>query len=131
MATLTVNTLVQAAGTSSITSLFAANNALMTASSSAGDKFTNTGKEFLAFQNSSSQGAGATITIGVTAQNADNFGGAASLHNLSLAIASSSFGLTIVGPFPPAVYNDATGFTSITYSAGGLAVGVFSVAPRS
>ena len=131
MATLTVNNLVQAAATSSISNTFVANNAIMTTSSSGGDQFTNTGKEFLAFQNSSSQGAGASITIGITAQNADNFGGAASLHSLSLAIPSSSFGLTLVGPFPPAVFNNATGFVSITYSAGGLAVGVFSVAPRS
>lgn len=131
MATLTVQALFQSAATSSAVSTFFANNALFTTSSSNGDKFLNTGKEVLLFMNSSSQGAGAAVTIGVTAQNPDNFGGAASLHNLSTSIPSSSFGVNVLGPFQPSIYNDASGFCNITYSAGGLAVAVASVAPRS
>ncbi len=100
-------------------------------SSSNGDKYINTGKEIVVFQNSSSQGAGSAITVTVTAQNTDNFGGAASLHNLTISVPSSSFGLTAIGPFPVAVFNDSNSFVNLTYSAAGLNVGVYTVAPRS
>lgn len=125
MATLPVTSIVMAAATTSPFTLSTA------ASSSTGDKFPNTGKELVIFQNTSSQG-GATVVVTVVAQNVDNFGGAASLHNLTISIPSSSlFGLTAIGPFPTAVFNDTSGFCNLTYSASGLNVGVFGVAPRS
>lgn len=131
MATLTATNLVQAAQTSSISTAFFANNALFTASSSAGDKFTNTGNQIVLFQNSSSQGGGSAVVVGITGQVADNLGGAAALHTLSVSVPSSSFGITVMGPFSPASYNDANGMVNITYSAGGLYVAVLNVAPRS
>lgn len=132
MATLTVTQLFQLAGTSSATATFLGtlNQALFTTSSSNGDKWLNTGKEIVLLTNSSSQGA-AAITVGVTAQAVDNFGGAASIHSLSTSVPTSSGGVTVLGPFSPAVFNDSNGFCNITYSAGGLAVAVLSVAPRS
>lgn len=130
MATLTVQSLFQLAGTSSATTLFFSKGELMTTSSSNGDKFLNTGREVLLVMNSSSQG-GASVTVGVTAQAVDNYGGAAALHSLSGSVASSSFGLLMLGPFQPSLYNDANGFVNVTYSAGGMLVGVVSVAPRS
>lgn len=100
-------------------------------SSSTGDKYPNTGKEIVVFQNTSSQG-GAAVVVTIVAQNTDNFGGAASLHNLTINIPTSSqFGMTVVGPFPVAVFNDTGGFVNMTYSVAGVNVGVFSVAPRS
>lgn len=132
MATLTVTALFQTAGTSSATATYLSgiNPALFTTSSSNGDKWINTGKELLLITNSSSQGA-AAITVGVTAQSIDNFGGAASIHSLSTSVPTSSGGVTVLGPFQPSIFNDTSGFCNITYSAGGLQVAVLSVAPRS
>lgn len=103
----------------------------LAASSSNGDKFLNTGKEVLLFQNSSSQGGGASITVTVAAQQVDNYGGAASLHNVTIPIASSSMGLTAVGPFRPSLFNDTSGFLNVTYSAAGLYVVAVALAPQS
>lgn len=125
MAQLTVTAL--AAGSSTPTAIAS----LLAASSSNGDKFLNTGKEVLLFQNSSSQGAGSSITVTVAAQQIDNYGAAASTHNLAVPVPSSSFGLTAVGPFRPSLYNDTNGFLNVTYSAAGLNVAAVSLAPQS
>lgn len=101
------------------------------ASSSNGDKYLNTGREVVMFQNTSSQAAAASV-VTVTAQTPDNFGGAASLHNITITVPTSSqYGLTAIGPFPPSVFNDANGNVNLTYSVAGLNIGVFSIAPRS
>lgn len=129
MATLTVSSLFMGPSTSIGVGLSKTETTV--ASSSNGDKWNNTGREVVFLQNSSSQGGGTAVTVTVVAQNADNFGGAASLHNLTISVPSSSFGLMAIGPFPPALFNDSSGFCNLTYSAAGLGIGVVSVAPRS
>jgi len=135
MATLTVTPITMApASVAGFTSTTAP-------SSSTGDKWQNTGREILVIQASTSQtGVAVNTLVTVVAQVVDNFGGLASIHNLSLMIPSSSFGLTAVGPFPPSLFNDANGFCNVTYSSsnGGtlttganVNVGVFSVSARS
>jgi hypothetical protein len=123
MATLTVTGLAPLSSTGSVLAL--------AATSSNGDNFPNSGHEILLFQNSSSQGGGSAITVTFTAQTADNFGGAASLHNQAVTVASSSFGLTAVGPFRPALFNDSNGKINFTYSAAGLFVQAIAVAQQS
>ena len=122
MATLTITAIVMAPASTSCFPLTTA------PSSSNGDSYVNTGREIVVFQNSSSQGGGAAITVTVAAANTDNFGGAAALHNIVITIPSSSFGLSAIGPFPPSVFSSPV---AMTYSAAGLNVGVFQVAPRS
>lgn len=100
------------------------------ASSSNGDAFQNNGAQVVFFQNSSSQG-GATVTVTVTAQSPDNFGGAAALHTITIPIASSSMGVTAAGPFSPRIFNDANGLVQLTYSAAGIFLKVVSIAPQS
>lgn len=129
MATLTVTALVMGPASSIGVGLSKAETTV--ASSSNGDKFINTGREVAFLQNSSSQGAGVAVTVTVVAQAVDSFGGAASLHNLTISVPSSSFGLMAIGPFPPSLFNDSSGFCNLTYSAGGLNIGVVSIAPRS
>lgn len=129
MATLTVTNLFM--GPASSIGVGISKTELTVASSSNGDKWNNTGREVVLLQNSSSQGGGAAVTITVVAQQGDNFGGAAALHNLTISMPSSSFGLMAIGPFPTAVFNDSSGFCNLTYSAAGLNIGVMSVAPRS
>lgn len=101
------------------------------ASSSNGDNFLNTGAQVLLCQNSSSQGAGSTVTVTVTAQSPDNFGGAASLHTITIPVGSSSMGVTALGPFSPRIFNDSSGLVQFTYSAAGLWVKAVSIAPQS
>lgn len=101
------------------------------ATSSNGDAFQNSGAQVVMFTNSSSQGAGSAVTVTVTAQSPDNFGGPASLHTITIPIASSSFGVTVAGPFSPRIFNDSTGLVQMTYSAAGLYAKVVSIAPQS
>lgn len=129
MAQLTVTTLFMAPATSIGVGLSKVET--LVASSSNGDKWLNTGKEVALLQNSSSQGAGSAVTVTVVGQVPDNFGGAATLHNLTISVPSSSFGMMAIGPFAPTVFNDANGFCNLTYSAAGLNIGIVSIAPRS
>lgn len=101
------------------------------ASSSNGDAFQNSGSQVVLCQNSSSQGSGSTVTVTVTGQNPDNFGGAASLHTITVPIASSSMGVTAIGPFRPAIFNDTNGLVQLTYSAAGLWIKIVAIAPQS
>lgn len=101
------------------------------ATSSNGDNFLNTGKEIVLFQNSSSQGGGSSVTVTVTGQRADNLGGAASLHTFTVPIASSSMGVTSVGPFRTDSFNDTNSLVQMTYSAAGLWAKVISLTPQS
>lgn len=103
----------------------------MAATSSNGDAFSNTGAQVALFQNSSSQGGGSSVTVTFAAQAVDNYGGAASLHNVTCAIASSSMGLTAVGPFSPRFFNDTNSLVQMTYSAAGLYVKVIQLAAAS
>lgn len=124
MAVLPITQVIMAPGSTVLQAGFT----LLTApSSSTGDTFVNTGHEVVMFQNSSSQGAGAAITVTVVAVTPDNFGGAATLHNILVSVPSSSMGLTATGPFPPIVFGNPV---TLNYSASGLNVGVFSIAPR-
>lgn len=124
MATLTVNP--AAAGSSTGLSTLS----LLAATSSNGDSFLNTGKEVVLFQNSSSQGA-AAVTVTIAGQKVDNFGGASSLHNVTVSVPTSSMALTVVGPFRTDVYNDSNNKVQMTYSAAGLYATVVSIAPQS
>jgi len=102
----------------------------MAATSSNGDAFANNGGQVVLFQNSSSQG-GASVTVTFTGQGVDNFGGAGSLHTITVPVASSSMLLYAVGPFRTAIFNDANGLVQMTYSAAGLFVKVVNMAPQS
>lgn len=135
MATLTVTQLLQSVSSSAGVAMSVAG------CSSGGDKFLNTGREILVFQATSSNSAnGTACVVTVAAQAADSYGQAAAsvtAHNIVASVAASSaFGLTVLGPFPPSLYNDSNGFVNISYSVAlpansGFNVGVFSVAPRS
>lgn len=123
MATLTVTSLTANSSTPASLS--------MAATSSNGDNFANTGNQIVLFQNSSSQGGGSSITVTVAAQQVDNYGAAASTHNITIPVASSSMLLYAIGPFRPSLYNDTSGLVQMTYSAAGLFVKVVSMAPQS
>ncbi|MBP2653354.1 MAG: hypothetical protein H6Q73_923 [Firmicutes bacterium] len=75
---------------------------------SGGDYFVNTGKSVLRVKNASS----AAVTVTVAAQTACPLG---TLHNIAVSVAAA--GDVLIGPFPPAYYNDANGYAYITYSA--------------
>lgn len=127
MATLTVNS----AASNSSTGISISTASLLAATSSNGDKFFNTGNQVVLFQNTSSQGA-AAVTVTVAAQVIDAYGAAASTHNMTLTVPTSSMGaLTVIGPFRPSLYNDASGFVNMTYSAAGLFASVVTLAPQS
>ena len=78
------------------------------AASAGGDKFANTGREFVYFTNLS----GGTITVTVDVQ-PDTIDGLA-VANKTLAVLPATN--AIMGPFPPGNYNDASGFTNLSYS---------------
>jgi hypothetical protein len=128
---LTVNSLIQQSATSSASATFFANNTVLVAASTSDLSFLNTGREVVLLQNSSSQGAGAAITVRVIAQVQTAPFGPITAQDLSTSVPSSSFGLTVIGPFPPSIYNDTSGLCHVQASANGLQVGVLSVAPRS
>lgn len=98
MATLTVTTVGRAG---------AQIDALAVAAASGGDKFPNTGSEFLWIKNASV--ADITLTIAVVAT-VDTL--AATNRTVTLTAAKSY----LIGPFPPAIYNDSDGRVSLTYS---------------
>jgi len=78
------------------------------AAAASGDYFVNTGKSALRVKNASS----AAVTVTVAAQTACPLG---TLHNVAVSVAAA--GDVLIGPFPPAYYNDASGYAYITYSA--------------
>lgn len=135
MATLSVTQLLQSVSSSAGLAIS------VTGCSSAGDKFLNTGREILVFQATSSNSAvGVACVVTIAAQAVDNYGQGSSVattHNIVASVAASSaFGLTVLGPFPPSLFNDSNGFVNISYSVAlpvnsGFNVGVISVAPRS
>ncbi len=91
-----------------------------------GDKFPNTGREFLAVRNAS---GGSAITVTATAQGDPcNRGVAATTaHDKAQSIPSDD-NTYLIGPFPPAFFNDVSGMVNLAYSdVTGLTVAVFSL----
>jgi hypothetical protein len=81
----------------------------LVACAAGGDTFYNNGRTFLLFKNGNGA-ATRTVTIDSLAncnQGVD--------HNASVTIPISSAG-TVVGPFPPARWNNALGIVTMTYS---------------
>lgn len=99
MAVLTVTT-VGRAGTN-LTSL-------AVAAAGGGDSFANDGSQYLYIAN----GAGAPITLTLVMQ-ATPDGQAITSKTVTVTNAERM----IVGPFPPALYNDANGRCQVTYSS--------------
>lgn len=88
------------------------------AATSGGDQFANDGKTFIHVKNG---GTSKTVTIG--SQVACNQG---STHNTAVAV--SSGGEAMIGPFDPSRYSDTSGNCQLTYSAvTSLTIGVFQV----
>ncbi len=85
----------------------------LAAAAGGGDSFPNTGKEFIAIKNA---GAGA-ITLTVTAQGDPcNRGVAATTaHDKTYSIPNDS-AVYVLGPFPPAFFNDSNGRAQLAYS---------------
>lgn len=85
-----------------------------------GDQFANDGKTFLHIKNTN----GATRTVTVNSQKACDQGFD---HDVAVVVPATT-GDMMIGPFPTARFNDASGFVQLTYSAvTGVTVGVFSV----
>jgi hypothetical protein len=83
----------------------------LTAAAGGGDSFPNTGKEMLAITN----GGVGSINVTIAAQVAcGDFGVTNAAHDLVVAVGA---GVTkLIGPFPPAQFNDANGRVQLTYS---------------
>jgi hypothetical protein len=77
--------------------------------SGSGDQFPNTGRELLLVRNSGTS----AITVTVTAQG--RYRGVP-FSNVTFSVPASG-GEVIAGPFPPEVFNDTSGRTSVGYSA--------------
>ncbi len=80
------------------------------ANASKTDVWVGTGKELLIVNNA----AGSPITVTL------NFGPGATIDGqtpTSRTVSVAAGATTIIGPFPPNLYNDATGNVSVTYSA--------------
>lgn len=125
MATLTVQQ-----ATSSGPSL----TGILTASSSNGDAWANTGKEVVIVMNPSTSGVSATITV--TAQQPCNFGISTTSHDATYTVPADS-GLYVLGiqggGFPPNRFSDTSQLAHITYSIAPttpIKVMVMSVAPK-
>lgn len=83
-------------------------NTILTAAAVGGDKYPNSGVETVVVKN----GSGSSITVTATAVNTCSHG---SLHNAQFTVAA---GDTFVLPaLDMSRFNDATGLTSLTYSA--------------
>lgn len=85
---------------------------------SGGDQFANDGRTFFHVKN-----AGATKTITIASQIACSQG---STHNDAVAVTSG--GEAMIGPFDPSRFSDTSGNVQLTYSAvTSLTIGVFQV----
>ncbi len=83
-----------------------------------GAKFRNTGKEFLAIQNSGADNATATIVAEETALVVPDIG---NVTKANIAVALTTGQIKIVGPLPRHVFNDADGNVQINVSGAGAA----------
>lgn len=76
-----------------------------------GNHFTNTGDEYLWINNTN---AGSTVTVKIVTQIACSYGGLHTEHDVSITVAASS--QMVVGKLPTARFNDASGYTYLTYT---------------
>lgn len=87
-----------------------------------GHFFTNTGEEFVWIKNDSAQ----SVSVKVLCQTACSYGGAASIHDVTITVANGK--QMIVGKFPPGRFSDANGNVQIdvtSYTAGsGVSIAV-------
>lgn len=92
------------------------------AAAGGGDSFANTGQEVLYVNN----GGGSPITVTITAQNTKYLQETVSNRTVSVTNGTAQF----IGPFPPAIFNDANGLVQITYSGvTSVTVAVFKYLP--
>lgn len=83
---------------------------LSTASAAGGgDSFSNTGDQFLYVNN----GGGSPITVTITVQNTAYLREVVGNRTVSVSNGTAK----LIGPFPPALFNDSSGLVQITYSA--------------
>ncbi len=85
------------------------------AATSGGDSFANDGRTFFLVKNAN----GSTATITITPGNATRAVpgvGVVTKSTVSVVVPATT-GEAIIGPFPPAFYNDASGNVNVTYSA--------------
>lgn len=78
------------------------------AASGGGDTFANTGREFLAVKNADASAKTVTIDYVPTAD------GQTVPDKTVIIPAGQTY---LIGPFPPSLYNNASGQVSVTYSA--------------
>jgi len=84
-----------------------------TSASSEGDTFENSGSEFIQIENAGSGTTVLSVTTQVTSFNSPTYGPAVK-QTRTLSVGA---GITaVIGPFSPAAFNDATGYTAISYS---------------
>lgn len=98
MATLSVQTIIRAAGLLRSTA----------SCSAGGDKFTNDGKTFVLLANTSA--ASRTVTFATPKT-------VSGLAVADLAVTVSGASERFVGPFPKDVYSSTSGYVAMTYSA--------------
>jgi hypothetical protein len=83
-----------------------------------GDQFTNNGRVFAQIKNAS--GGAITVTF-ATQTTIDGL----AVTDLTVSVGATT-GDKMVGPFPPDIYNDSSGFVQVTYSGvTSLTIGAF------
>jgi hypothetical protein len=84
------------------------------AAAGGGDKFANSGREFVHVQNASGGAITVTFTSGAASANKCSFGVAHTAHDLSVAVGAGADAM--IGPFNRERFNDVNGDVNITYS---------------
>lgn len=79
-----------------------------------GDSVVNDGNTLLVVKNGDSGPHTVTITPAKTTTQADGLG---TLTKANVAVVVAAGDVAVIGPFPAAMYNDATGKIAITYDA--------------
>ena len=99
-----------------------------TSANSGGDEFVNTGNEVIIAVNS--HGSDNDINITITAQTTSFTDPVLGTLTKANQVVACNEGVTkMIGPFPPAAFNDSNGKVQITYSAvTSLKVGVVTIA---
>jgi len=82
------------------------------AADATGDNYINNGKTYLLVLN----GGASPVTCTAVNQIADNFGGAASSHNVAVSCPNGTTP-TLIGPLDPFRFNDGNGRSNVTWSA--------------
>ncbi len=78
------------------------------AAGASGDKFDNTGKEFLIVENGSESPVTVTLDVKATV-------GGLAITDPTVSVPAG--GVRMVGPFEPRLFNDTDGHVNVTYSA--------------